>query len=84
MELKWQINDVKGVSELKEVTRIGVTVDGSLKKAEAVMKFAVADKMFFNGYQTWYGFFSSSFYFSFLLHNILCLIIKKNSSDFSF
>ena len=53
MELKWQINDVKGVSELKEVTRIGVTVDGSLKKAEAVMKFAVADKMFFNGYQTW-------------------------------
>ncbi|MBQ3376310.1 MAG: alpha-galactosidase [Erysipelotrichaceae bacterium] len=51
--IKWQVNSLKGEQPLQEINIINVEIHGELEKAEALLHVKPAEKMFFNGYQTW-------------------------------
>ena len=53
VSFKWEINDIKGEQILKEINEVFVDIDGILENAKAVLEVSPAEKMFFNGYQTW-------------------------------
>ena len=53
MILKWQLNNTEGECELQEVTHIVTDCNEIIETAKATLHIEVAEKMFFNGYQTW-------------------------------
>ena len=54
MLLKWQLNQHEGSCTLQQETHIVVSLKNEvIEKGETVLEIAPAEKMFFNGYQTW-------------------------------